>query len=1627
VPFVRGAVKLDPRPVQTYKRTLFDEKEYLSAKKEAAQKLAKLDPQEAISTFIQVIENSISPLSEVLLELAGNIGTPEAVAFIIKALNNRTMSVRQQAISLLEKFEDERIYGALLPVICTAGESLVQEAIRVLYSKKENPLYRKEILKAVISQDPATRFGAATMLATIIDDETMRMLDLLAKSDPQEEVRKHAKFVLVCVQSRLEEDKLTAGIKLKEDKVLSLIDSFAFEKKAPLKAIDIGSGAGEFRRRINILWQGREIDIECVDSNSEAAKIGFIHYGMPILIRNAEDHIFEEKSFDIAFLNYPNPGYMKVLKLLPEAERILRDGGLFFFASSRDDYQPEEIKDILSRSHFEIIAQYNGKENIPAGYPLSQCAEQAVASGNIGPEMAYLIIARKNRTELLLGSGAVKDHLKDPGILSARQAGFYINGQLRAQFTDSISEEDAAVGDRRFPQDRLSPGPQVPDVEIIRLLSGSDTKEIDRALEIMESIHDPERVSSIVEKVFANRRLEPVFMEEDNTLAIIGENRSHKGTYEIAELQGEDPYVHFYNAWISEELRGKRILPLLLRWAAAHGSFRKFSGWRTEVDNANYMSARAWWRSGFTDIELFERESKEPVSSIEELKPSEKRYIVKARFPLWTKQAGIPNVPFDKGAVRLTCNLGNMLPGSVSTAYLAFPDPGDLRAQGKGFAECAYRILREGGEFLIYYEVPMSSAAVFLYEENIEGFVISLKKAGFIVEGPEHILSSVNYAVTIRAKKPRKEDSISAKALREKAVPILYDLGYSKGSLDPLLKELETLFKEIDARMGLARLQNELSQALQANNAARLIAPLNGLNSLFEENNYKNVYRPRPIINLLINGLNAEDIFERIMQTEIPTMLKLKANETLISCTAISQLGYTVLRSLGVDAKGAISPRHAFLGMELSGGRVLFIDFYRNIFRAVNIARYYRKEGVYFVLKEKYRLSRKELEGITERVAAVKGGERITVVESLRGNKLLHWKFFYIKMISSGGVSRLIHNNLGLAYGTLGIYNEAILACKKAIRLDPNYADAYNNLGIIYAHLGQYDKAITELRKAKKLNPNDNGIISNLDKLYGMQGGIGKTSYLAEGEPLGIDTPAVSLNKMLLGWAGRYSEDEILMLIKKAKAEKRIKNPGLKLGLRLWMAQIRTNTLLETLAKQGRIAGPPFIKGFRLIMNENNALTFGAYIKQGILYIEQPLLQDRSLEEIILHEKIEIVAKDHAIAQGLTREVLTTSLRVHTSNIRHIIGTVLKHRYFPLSIFISMIAFTALIFTYRDTIINLGVFDYRLAAFLTSAVTNATVFIPDTGLVIILSLAAAYNPVIVGIMTGLGAITALLMTYFGGRIIRSLVKGDRIDRIEQRVNHGIEKRGWLFILFAYGIPIPSPLPEITGIVAGATKFSISRFLMFIVCATAGNVIKSVFYACIGAWLLNLYGPAVLNFFKENVLIFAPLAGIAVIFIAFVAILKLVPEIKRIPAFASIDRLLTIEGIKLLFEKSGQGIRISKISVKKISIKPVRIIIKGIRIRVRPLKIKVRALRIKIKKLRIKVKRLKISIKKLIIKKGGISENREEKACPENNTERTQEKTNNQDLAIENLSNGMESMQGGKTAQIENATVISSRI
>ncbi len=75
------------------------------------------------------------------------------------------------------------------------------------------------------------------------------------------------------------------------------------------------------------------------------------------------------------------------------------------------------------------------------------------------------------------------------------------------------------------------------------------------------------------------------------------------------------------------------------------------------------------------------------------------------------------------------------------------------------------------------------------------------------------------------------------------------------------------------------------------------------------------------------------------------------------------------------------------------------------------------------------------------------------------------------KAISVNGTNAVYHTNLSAAHLSLKRYRDAEHCCRRAVRLQPRYAEAHYNLGLALESQGNIDGAIASYRQAIKLKP----------------------------------------------------------------------------------------------------------------------------------------------------------------------------------------------------------------------------------------------------------------------------------------------------------------------------------------------------------------------------------------------------------------------------------------------------------------------------------------------------------------------------------------------------------------------------
>ena len=144
----------------------------------------------------------------------------------------------------------------------------------------------------------------------------------------------------------------------------------------------------------------------------------------------------------------------------------------------------------------------------------------------------------------------------------------------------------------------------------------------------------------------------------------------------------------------------------------------------------------------------------------------------------------------------------------------------------------------------------------------------------------------------------------------------------------------------------------------------------------------------------------------------------------------------------------------------------------------------------------------------------------------------------------------------------------------------------------------------------------------------------------------------------------------------------------------------------------------------------------------------------------------------------------------------------------------------------RSQISRIGNYGY-LGAFVVPLLCSATVVIPVPGLMIVFTLGAVLNPLLVGVISGIGGTfgetTGYLVGYGGRGAIENI-------RVYKRVEKWM-KRWAPLTLFVLAI-IPNPFFDVAGAPAGALRVPLWKFWLY---GGAGRLIKHTAFAFAGAW------------------------------------------------------------------------------------------------------------------------------------------------------------------------------------------------
>ena len=177
--------------------------------------------------------------------------------------------------------------------------------------------------------------------------------------------------------------------------------------------------------------------------------------------------------------------------------------------------------------------------------------------------------------------------------------------------------------------------------------------------------------------------------------------------------------------------------------------------------------------------------------------------------------------------------------------------------------------------------------------------------------------------------------------------------------------------------------------------------------------------------------------------------------------------------------------------------------------------------------------------------------------------------------------------------------------------------------------------------------------------------------------------------------------------------------------------------------------------------------------------------------------------------------------------IQKIKSWIIKHKEKIIKYFfiILSIAISVLIVVFRDNLAKLSSYGY-LGIFLINLLGSATILIPTPAIMATFVGGSIYNPIIVGVLSGIGASIGETTGYLAGYGGSALIKENKnYMRVEKWMS--INGFATIFVLAC----IPNPIFDLTGLFAGATKYSFKKYFLAVV---SGKILRFMGISLLGA-------------------------------------------------------------------------------------------------------------------------------------------------------------------------------------------------
>ena len=164
-------------------------------------------------------------------------------------------------------------------------------------------------------------------------------------------------------------------------------------------------------------------------------------------------------------------------------------------------------------------------------------------------------------------------------------------------------------------------------------------------------------------------------------------------------------------------------------------------------------------------------------------------------------------------------------------------------------------------------------------------------------------------------------------------------------------------------------------------------------------------------------------------------------------------------------------------------------------------------------------------------------------------------------------------------------------------------------------------------------------------------------------------------------------------------------------------------------------------------------------------------------------------------------------------------------------VFLVVIGLTVLLFINRDRVRELEALGYP-GIFLLSLLSNATLILPVPGVLFTSAMGAVFNPLWVALASSTGATIGELSGYLAGFSGQGVIEN---KKWYTRVTEWMKKYGGITVMvLAF---VPNPVFDIAGMVAGALRMPIWKYLLY---SWIGKTGKMLLFAYGGASILGLF-------------------------------------------------------------------------------------------------------------------------------------------------------------------------------------------